>query len=169
MNSYIKRAMLFLQDIIFTVKCPYCEKVIDRNDYACKECKSKFPQKGYETYAVGGYKTIAPFKYDGIFASGVKNFKFYENPSYSRQLAIPLANEIIAKYGVGCFDIITAVPMYYKNMRERGYNQSELLAKNVRKFLTFRMQNLLKSIRKIKLNIRSKEKNEKAMFKVCTV
>lgn len=32
MNSYIKRAMLFLQDIIFTVKCPYCEKVIDRND-----------------------------------------------------------------------------------------------------------------------------------------
>ena len=107
MNSYIKNALLFLQDIIFTVKCPYCEKVIDRNDYACKECKSKFPQKGYETYAVGGYKTIAPFKYDGIFASGVKNFKFYENPSYSRQLAIPLANEIIAKYGVGCFDIIT--------------------------------------------------------------
>ena len=100
--------MLFLQDIIFTVKCPYCEKVIDRNDYACKECKSKFPQKGYETYAVGGYKTIAPFKYDGIFASGVKNFKFYENPSYSRQLAIPLANEIIAKYGVGCFDIFYA-------------------------------------------------------------
>lgn len=86
MNSYIKRAMLFLQDIIFTVKCPYCEKVIDRNDYACKECKSKFPQKGYETYAVGGYKTIAPFKYDGIFASGVKNFKFYENPSIPANL-----------------------------------------------------------------------------------
>lgn len=45
MNSYIKRAMLFLQDIIFTVKCPYCEKVIDRNDYACKECKSNFRKK----------------------------------------------------------------------------------------------------------------------------
>ena len=169
MNSYIKRAMLFLQDIIFTVKCPYCEKVIDRNDYACKECKSKFPQKGYETYAVGGYKTIAPFKYDGIFASGVKNFKFYENPSYSRQLAIPLANEIIAKYGVGCFDIITAYRCIIKICVNGDIINRNFLQKNVRKFLTFRMQNLLKSIRKIKLNIRLKEKNEKAMFKVCTV
>lgn len=83
MNSYIKNALLFLQDIIFTVKCPYCQKVIERNDYACKKCKSKFPPKGFETYAIGGYKTISPFKYDGIFASGVKNFKFHENPSYA--------------------------------------------------------------------------------------
>ena len=180
MNSYIKRAMLFLQDIIFTVKCPYCEKVIDRNDYACKECKSKFPQKGYETYAVGGYKTIAPFKYDGIFASGVKNFKFYENPSYSRRLAIPLANEIIAKYGVGWFFFFFALPIYFlispppyrciiKICVNGDIINRNFLQKNVRKFLTFRMQNLLKSIRKIKLNIRLKEKNEKAMFKVCTV
>ena len=129
MNSYIKNALLFLQDIIFTVKCPYCQKVIERNDYACKKCKSKFQPKGFETYAIGGYKTISPFKYDGIFASGVKNFKFHENPSYARQLAVPLVDEILAKYDIRTFDIITAVPMYYKNQRERGYNQSELLAK----------------------------------------
>lgn len=48
-------------------------------------------------------------------------------------------------------------------MRERGYNQSELLAKELmRKFLTFRMQNLLKSIRKIKLNIRIKGKERES-------
>lgn len=170
MNSYIKRAMLFLQDIIFTVKCPYCEKVIDRNDYACKECKSKFPQKGYETYAVGGYKTIAPFKYDGIFASGVKNFKFYENPSYSRQLAIPLANEIIAKYGVGCFDIITAVPMYYKNMRERGYNQSELLAKECAEIFNIPYAELVEKHKKNKaqhtLKGKERESNVQGVYRV---
>lgn len=129
MNSYIKNTIQFLQDIIFTVKCPYCQRVIYRKDYVCKECKNKFPQKGYETYAIGGYKTISPFKYDGIFASGVKNFKFYENPSYARQLALPLANEISAKYDINTIDVITEVPMYYKNEKERGYNQSKLLAK----------------------------------------
>ena len=111
MNSYIKSAASFLLDIVFTVKCPYCEKVIDRQDYACNECKSKFPQKGFETYAIGGYKTVSPFKYDGIFASGVKNFKFNQNPAYSRQLAVPLINEIMLKYDISTIDIITAVPM----------------------------------------------------------
>ena len=135
MNSYTKNGIRFLQDIIFTVKCPYCEKVIDRNDYACKECKSRFPQKGYESYAIGGYKTISPFKYDGIFANGVKNFKFHENPSYARQLAVPLANEIISKHDVGSIDLITAVPMHRENKRERGYNQAELLAKECAEIL----------------------------------
>lgn len=129
MNSYIKSAASFLLDIVFTVKCPYCEKVIDRQDYACNECKSKFPQKGFETYVIGGYKTVSPFKYDGIFASGVKNFKFNQNPAYSRQLAVPLINEIMLKYDISTIDIITAVPMHKANKRERGYNQAELLAK----------------------------------------
>lgn len=135
MNSYIKQTIRFLQDIIFTVKCPYCQKVIERNDYACKECKKKFPQVGVENYAIGGYKTIAPFKYNGIFANGVKNFKFHENPAYSRQLAVPLANEIITKYDLSSIDIITAVPMHRENKQERGYNQAELLAKECAEIL----------------------------------
>lgn len=45
MNSYIKRAMLFLQDIIFTVKCPYCEKVIDRKTTPVKNVRVNFRKK----------------------------------------------------------------------------------------------------------------------------
>lgn len=173
MNSYIKNALLFLQDIIFTVKCPYCQKVIERNDYACKKCKSKFPLKGFETYAIGGYKTISPFKYDGIFASGVKNFKFHENPSYARQLAVPLVDEILAKYDINSFDIITAIPMYYKNQRERGYNQSELLAKQCSEIMGIPYAELLEKHKANKaqhtLKGKERENNVHGVYRVADI
>lgn len=170
MNSSIKSTIRFLQDIIFTVKCPYCEKVIDRRDYACKDCKQKFPKAGIKTYAIGGFKTISPFKYDGIFASGVKNFKFHENPSYSRQLAVVLANEISVQYDVKSFDLITAVPMHPHNKRERGYNQAELLAKECAEILGIPYAVLLEKHKKNKaqhtLKGKERENNVQGVYRV---
>ena len=135
MNSYIKKIFKFIDDTVFTVKCPYCKKVIERHQYACEVCKKKFPKTGFANYAVGGYETVSPFPYSGIFAEAVKRFKFGDNPKLSRQLAFPLSAEILKAFDISQIDIITSVPMHKKSFHKRGYNQAQLLAKECAEIL----------------------------------
>lgn len=135
MKDFIKKIKDALCDALFTVKCPYCARVIPRNEYACRQCKEKLPEKSIITYANGGYKTVAPFEYDGIFAKAVKDFKFRENSDYAKALAFPISCAVVECFGTGSIDIVTCVPMHKKNLKERGYNQSELLARECAKLL----------------------------------
>lgn len=135
MNSYIKKLLSFIDDILFTVKCPYCGKVIERTEYACDTCKTKFPKTAFTNYAVGGYETVSPFPYNGIFSDAVKRFKFGDNPKLSKQLAFPISAEIMKAFDISKIDFITCVPMHKKNFRKRGYNQAELLAKECAEIL----------------------------------
>ena len=135
MNSYIKKILSFIDDALFTVKCPYCGRVIKRSEYACDICKTKFPQTAFTNYAVGGYETVSPFPYNTVFAKAVKRFKFRNNPKLSKQLAFPLSAEILKAFDISKIDLITCVPMHRKTLRQRGYNQAELLAKECAEIL----------------------------------
>lgn len=129
MTRFIKEIKDFFLDAIFTVKCPYCGKVIERKEYACPDCKKKLPNKNITSFALGGYETVAPFIYKDIFAKAVRDFKFRENTDYAKPLALMIASSVAKHFDIGSVDIITCVPMHKINRKERGYNQSELLAK----------------------------------------
>lgn len=138
-----------------------------------RNAKVNFRSKALKPMQSADTKLYPRLNMTELFASGVKNFKFHENPSYARQLAIPLANEIIAKYGVGCFDIITAVPMYYKNQRERGYNQSELLAKQCSEIMGIPYAELLEKHKANKaqhtLKGKERENNVHGVYRVADI
>lgn len=170
MTRFIKKIKNALCDALFTVKCPYCAKVIEKNEYACRDCKKKMPDKSIIGYALGGYETVAPFPYDGIFAKAVKDFKFRENPSYAKALAFPLACSVIEAFGAGSIDMITCVPMHKVNLKQRGYNQSDLLARECSEILSIPY---IKCIEKHKQNrlqhtLKGKERREnvRGVFKV---
>lgn len=129
MTDFINKIKETAKDILFPVRCPYCECVIDKTEYACEECKKAFPSPAFQKYAVGGYTCISPFPYDGIFKRAVRKFKFNNLGGYAKQLAFPLVQSIIECYQTSNFDIITCVPMHKKRLKKRGYNQAELLAK----------------------------------------
>ena len=67
-------------------------------------------------------------------------------------------------------DIITAVPMYYKNMRERGYNQSELLAKECAEIFNIPYAELVEKHKKNKaqhtLKGKERESNVQGVYRV---
>ncbi len=117
-----------IKSLLFPVRCPYCNRVIEKNEYACINCKKKFPQSAIRRYAFGGIECCSAFPYSTIFADAVKRFKFANLGSYAKQLAFPLVQSIIEVYGNTEFDIITCVPMHKTMQRKRGYNQAELLA-----------------------------------------
>ncbi|MGN1433455.1 MAG: ComF family protein [Ruminococcus sp.] len=135
MTDFIDKLKDSVKDILFPVRCPYCETVISKTEYACEDCKKKFPSPAIIKYAVGGYKCTSPFPYDGIFKKAVKKFKFGNKGGYAKQLAFPMVQSILESYPGVNFDLITCVPMHKKRLIERGYNQAELLAKECAKIM----------------------------------
>lgn len=135
MTGFIDKLKENAKDILFPVRCPYCETVIRKTEYACENCKQQFPSPAIIKHAVGGYKCTSPFPYDGIFKKAVKRFKFGNKGGYAKQLAFPMVQSILESYKSVGFDLITCVPMHKNRLIERGYNQAELLAKECAKIM----------------------------------
>lgn len=143
MTDFIKNLNKNIKDILFPARCPYCSKVITKTEYACPACKRQFPAPSIIRYAVGGYKCVSPFPYDGIFRKAVCRFKFGGGAGYSKQLSFTIADSVLEKFDPNCFDIITCVPMHKKRLKQRGYNQAELLAKECSQILKIPYSDLL--------------------------
>jgi len=123
--------------------CPYCNIVIPLSKPACRDCVNIFPETTRECYSKGGYPCAAPFLYQGCFAAAVKRFKFDKHTEYAERLAEHLSAAIIKSYNNTKFDYITCVPMHTVQQNERGFNQSEILAKSASKFLNIPYADLL--------------------------
>jgi len=73
----------------------------------------------------------SPFRFDGVMRQAIHQLK-YRN---LRALAEPLAkllNDYLATYPIPG-EVLVPVPLHRKRLRERGYNQSSLLAKELGK------------------------------------
>lgn len=158
-------------NLLYPERCPYCTKVVHQGTLYCQECENKLTDIEYHTYARGGYLTISSFPYTGIFAEGIKRFKFRKGQQYAYQLARVMADTIVREYGNREFDMITFVPLHPKNQKERGYNQSELLAKELSQILAIP---LVTTLRKTRYNkpqhslkkASDREKNVKGVYRL---
>ena len=99
--------------------CTRCSEPI-RTGTICQKCQS-------QTWDIDGIYSI--FKYGGAIRQAIIQFK-YEN---IKVLADPLSYcmaEYLRKHHLS-FDIIIPVPIHKRRLRERGYNQSSLLARKL--------------------------------------
>lgn len=133
-NSKIRRILKSIETAVYPVRCPYCDKVIEKDKYACDDCKRQMPEVPISSYVEGGYLCTAPFMYIDIFANAVKLFKFSGRVQFAKPLALEIVNAMQYS-GDTVFDYVTCVPMHKVQKRERGFNQSELLAKECAKLL----------------------------------
>lgn len=142
-----KKLLKKLVNAFFPARCPYCDEIIFRGEDSCSNCKSKLEYKNIVTTLCKS-RNISPFQYSGINKEAVLSFKFNNNPNYSEQLAISIREAIYNEYSdylstENCFDIITCVPCTKKRYYERGYNQSQLLAKELSEYFNIEFQPVL--------------------------
>ncbi len=132
------------------MRCPCCGKIMDGDISSfCVDCLSKLPrtaERGDEFVShgkTGAYVFFyaAPFYYDGIFRTAFTRFKFRNKSAYASAFAMCMA-ESWRKAMNGTRegdklrpDVITWIPVSAQRRRERGYDQSELLAKCVGDYL----------------------------------
>lgn len=86
-------------------------------------------------YEAGLEEFTAPYYYAGAVKERLLNFKFYNQKKEAVFFGDKMALRFSQVYSTVKADVVTYVPMQKSQKKERGYNQSELLAKQVAKRL----------------------------------
>ena len=120
-----------LLDLLFPPKCPFCRKVQDAPGM-CPACEKSLPRadeaRGLRTLR-GGLLCTAPLWYENSVREAIRRFKFHGGVSAAKPLGELIAQAAAERLSGG-FDTVTWVPVSAKRLRQRGYDQSRLLAEN---------------------------------------
>ena len=141
----------FIINAFFPKRCALCGRLINPHSVLCSECENgDFYIKGDICPLCGAEKehcnckkhrnsyssVVAPFYYEGGAKTAVLKLKFGENRQYAKNLAEFMAKCVCERYPETEFDEIAYVPMTKSQVRERSFNQSELLARQLGKILS---------------------------------
>ena len=126
-----------LLEWIFPPRCLFCaERKAVNEDHLCAECAEMPTERVYRFFAIHERRRAytlecrATMRYRGAFRSTLHRFKFRNE----MHLAHPLAKQLCSAIDRDrTYDYITYVPVSMERLKERGYDQSELLAKELSK------------------------------------
>lgn len=126
--------------LVYPMKCMFCDCLLPDVDNlrVCDMCHNLLPRCAKPFYAVPHMPYInglfAAYHYEHEVEKAIHAMKFQGRPQLSRDLAFLLSEEMQKQPGYD-FDLIVPVPMHKKKLRQRGYNQSRLLAQELSRHL----------------------------------
>lgn len=132
-------------DLLFPPKCAFCGKHDIHG--VCSECEKALPYCAaplHERPGIG--KCVAPLHYDGVVRDSLLRYKFHDGRGNAEAYGQILAQAIAEQLG-GEFDVVTYVPVSKKRLRERGYDQTQLLARSVCRYWGVKPMALLCKVR----------------------
>lgn len=132
MNIKLKECIL---NFVFPPVCGLCKKI--SNSYLCEDCKRKLEKIEQNTEIKNCNEYIDRqfwiFEYKDEIRDRLIEYKFGDSSYLYRFFTeIILNNKEIVRY-VEDFDYIIPVPLHRNRLRNRGYNQAELISKQISK------------------------------------
>lgn len=127
------RPLGLLLSLIYPERCPFCGRVLNPGEEGlCFPCQKSLPwTDGAAVRHIGGCDAaLAPLWYRDGVRQGVHRYKFQFGRSHSRLFGHLMA-QCLQDHLHHPVDLITWVPLSKKRLRERGYDQAELLARQV--------------------------------------
>lgn len=143
-----------LVDLIIPRICHICEeKLIKGEQFICLECRSRLPKTNFQNYwqnktapnsdlnpleecfagqiPLGRGTAFLFYTQGSITAQLVHDFKYRNFPSLARWLGSLAAEEIMPTGFFADIDAILPIPLHWRKLMKRGYNQSERIAEGV--------------------------------------
>ena len=161
MHTLLSSTLKTLENLIQPKYCIFCMNRILAKDslVICPNCRSKIKRDNPYSYAnYGNYtynnlikknfskdetdilRVYYPFKYKGLIQDGLQRFKYNRELGllnyFSEELYLFFKETISINENI---DFISYVPLHRKKLRERGFNQAELLAKKLSKKTEIRL------------------------------
>ena len=180
--SFLSKLVEMLFPKNFKCNICSCEISKDQPPYICEDClkslpflKGKICQRcGMDISSMSDYCTRcksqlvffkmarAPFVYDGEIVRIVHNFK-YNNAKYLFESVASFMRDEYLKSGFKA-DVIVPIPCSKKRTKERGYNQTEMIAKELSKMtslpvITDCLIKTVETMRQTNLNFMERQKN----------
>lgn len=127
----------YIKKLVFPTVCGICGKI--ENEALCPICRKKLDLLDKTNIEIMQDKSFSKhayiFKYEGIIRENLINYKFNEQSYLNETFEnIIIKNEKICRF-IKSYDIIIPVPIHKKRYKERGYNQTELIATRIAKNL----------------------------------
>ena len=162
-------------NLIYPQVCSICGKLNTKS--LCNRCKNKL-EKEFE-YDIDDYSQNLEknfiehhyfFKYKNLIRSQLLSYKFKEKPFIYKTISSFLENKQKNFEKLKKYDIIIVVPISRKRQKERGYNQSELIATEIAKTIPLKIErNILYKVKdtapQSSLNKQQREENVKQVYK----
>ena len=119
-------------DVMFPTRCIGCGR---NGTYICVACLAKAKRSPSEPLPQGSALTdvLTPFAYEGVVRTAVQHLKYRGLRTLAPEMARPMAWELAVT--VPPPFTLVPVPLHPNRLRERGFNQAELLAREVAKAL----------------------------------
>ena len=124
--------MSLLLDLLYPPKCAFCRKPVADGRMLCAVCERQLPAPppGEEQFSVPGLDgCLAPLYYTGTVRESLHRYKFHATTAYAGIYG-ELMSACVRRNGAEA-DLITCVPLSRRRLRKRGYDQAELLAREV--------------------------------------
>ena len=136
-------------DLLYPPKCVFCDALLgEGEEYFCRSCGEKVPlAEGDKLCRTGTYfdRCVAPLYYTDMVRDSFLDYKFHEKTWHGAVYAAFL--EPYVRRAFPALDVITWVPLGRRSQRDRGYDQSELLAKELARRMDLPCEKLLEKVR----------------------
>lgn len=121
-----------LLDLLFPPKCPFCRAFLEKGESLCLECRKELPwltgtagENGVEF--TGG--CVSALRYEGKVRQAIHRYKFSGVRAYGKPFGV-LTAQAVQDHGLTA-DLVSWPSVSKKRLRERGYDQAELMAREV--------------------------------------
>lgn len=165
--------------MIYPQVCSICGKL--NSKLLCNKCKIRLEKEfnfQSDDYSQDIDKSFKEhhyfFRYENLIRNQILSLKFHEKPYIYKTISYFLENKRKNFENLKKYDIMIVVPISKKRQKERGYNQSELIAKEISKMLSIKIEKNI--IRKIKntppqssLNKEQRQENIRGVYKVFNI
>ncbi len=135
-------------NLLFPPKCPFCGRVQDAPG-VCPACMESLPWTD-EAHGlrepVPGLRCAAPLWYENSVREGIRRFKFRNGVGAAGPMGELIAQAAAERFP-GAFDAVTWAPVSAKRLRQRGYDQSRLLAESACRLWGVTPERLLRKVR----------------------
>ena len=128
-----------LLDLFFPPKCPFCQRILEApRAPLCPSCRTKLPW----LEGTAGERAIdfadgcfSPLAYRDGVPEAVRRYKFSRVRALGKPFAALMAQCLSDRLPEGA-DLLCWAPLSKKRLRERGFDQAELLAREVGRLLS---------------------------------
>ena len=130
----MNRLLDLILSLIYPPKCPFCGRVLERSEEVmCFACQRTLPwiEDGTPAKTVEHCDAcLSPLWYRDGVRQGMHRYKFQHGRAHARLFGTLMAQCLQDRWREPV-DLITWAPLSRKRLRERGYDQAELLARRV--------------------------------------
>lgn len=142
-----------LWGILFPRRCPICHEVVeDTGELACRVCRTRLPYVREPSCRKCGKPLLseeteycgdcvrknhrfrqgkAPFVYDELMRRSIARFKYGGRKEYAAFYAEEILRKCAGEALLWQAEVLVPIPLHPSRKRKRGFNQAELLAREI--------------------------------------